>query len=249
MTLEYIAVLALIAVLSVVQSYFGMGILVFGTPTLLLAGCDFIPTLGYLLPASCAISLLQVVTGYSKRPPISRDLYLLCLPGIGIGLWLVYDSPLASWTNMLVGGTLLVSALTRSWGPSRQLMTNLLEKHQPTFHLMMGLVHGMTNLGGALLAILASGTNTEKEAIRYTVAHYYLAFSIVQMLMLTTVMGHHGLLFGNLPGAVVSSLVFLLFGNFIFNRTSNRSYNTALTIFIAIYGIAVLLKSLPISPV
>jgi hypothetical protein len=34
--------------------------------------------------------------------------------------------------------------------------------------------------------------------------------------------------------------------HFIFNRTSNRSYNTALTIFTVVYGIAVLLKSLPI---
>ncbi len=248
MTIEYIAILALIAVLSVVQSYFGMGILVFGTPTLLLASYDFVPTLGYLLPASCAVSLLQVVSGYSKRPAISRNLYLLCLPGIGAGLWLVNDSPLASWTNLLVGGTLLVSAMIRSCAPSRQLMTYLLEKHQPTYHLIMGLVHGMTNLGVALLAILASGTNTEKEAIRYTVAHYYLAFSIVQMMMLTVIMGHHGLLLSNLPGAGVSALVFLLIGNFIFNRTSNRSYNMALTIFIAVYGIAVLLKSMHIFP-
>jgi hypothetical protein len=30
--------------------------------------------------------------------------------------------------------------------------------------------HGLTNLGGALLAILVVGTNSEREAIRYTIA-------------------------------------------------------------------------------
>jgi len=36
MTIEYLTILAVIAALSIVQSFFGMGVLVFGTPTLLL---------------------------------------------------------------------------------------------------------------------------------------------------------------------------------------------------------------------
>lgn len=241
MTIEYFTILAVIAILSVVQSFFGMGILVFGTPTLLLMGNDFTTTLSYLLPASFAISLFQVLSAGRSRVPVSRYLYLLCLPGIGIGLWLTDIGPLAAWTNILVGGTLLLSALVRFWSPSRELTTIYLEKHLPTFHLVMGLIHGLTNLGGAMLAILAGGTNTEKEAIRYTVAHYYLAFSIIQMLLLATVMGHRGVLFANLPTAAISTLVYFLVGNHIFIRTSNQSYNFALTIFIAVYGVAVLL--------
>ena len=45
---------AIIALLAVVQSIFGMGILVFGTPTLLLIGFDFTTVLGLLLPSSMA---------------------------------------------------------------------------------------------------------------------------------------------------------------------------------------------------
>ena len=152
-------------------------------------------------------------------------------------------SPLATWINALVGGALLLSALIRFWSPSRRLITILLEKHLPTFHLVMGFIHGLTNLGGALLAILASETNTGKEAIRYTVAHYYLAFSVIQMLLLATVMGHHGNLMAHLPTAVISTFVYLLVGNRIFIRISNQSYNFALTMFIAIYGVVILLKS------
>ncbi|MFP6749049.1 MAG: hypothetical protein VCD66_15805 [Alphaproteobacteria bacterium] len=233
----------MIAVLSVVQSVFGMGILVFGTPTLLLMGYDFIPTLGYLLPASFAISLLQVLTPGSGRVPVSRYLYLLCLPGIGVGLLLTDSSLLAAWTKILIGVTLMLSAFVRFWSPAQKLFTNMLEKHLPAYHLLMGVIHGLTNLGGALLAILASGTNTDKEAIRYTVAHYYLAFSIIQMLLIATVIGRHDVLMSNLVGAAVSATVFLLVGNRIFARASKPSYDLALTIFMAFYGVVVVLQS------
>jgi uncharacterized protein len=241
MTLEFLAILAVVAILSVVQSFFGMGVLVFGTPTLLLMGYDFLTTLSFLLPASFSISLLQVLTAGSNKVPVSRFLYLLCLPGIGFGLWLTDSSSLATWINTIVGGTLLISALVRFWPPSLRMLTAMLNKHLPAYHLIMGVIHGLTNLGGAMLAILASGTRTEKAAIRYTVAHYYLAFSIIQMLLLATIMRHYDMLIANSSTAAISALVYLLVGNRIFIRASNNFYNSALTMFIAIYGVAILL--------
>jgi hypothetical protein len=242
MTIENFVILSIIGVLSVIQSFFGMGVLVFGTPTLLLMGYDFITTLGYLLPASFAISLLQVLTSSSRKVPISRYLYLLCLPGIGIGLWLTDASSITSWTNRLVGGTLLLSALVRFWSPSQRLVGVLLNRYLPIYHLIMGVTHGLTNLGGALLAILASGRNNEKEVIRYTIAHYYLAFSSIQMLLLATTMGHSLLLINNLSTAIIAAIVYLFVGNRIFNNSNNQYYNFALSLFITAYGIAILLR-------
>lgn len=242
MTLEYVFLLAIIAGLSVVQSFFGMGVLVFGTPTLLLLGYDFVPTLGLLLPASFAISLLQVFSTKTVRVKISRYLYLICLPGIGLGLWLAEASTLTSWTSVLVGGTLLLSALIRLWPPGRTVVTHLLERHLPTYHLLMGITHGVTNLGGALLAILASGTNSDKLAIRYTVAHYYLAFSAIQMLLLASILGHKDIFLPGIPLAAISAAVYLLIGERIFSRATSPFYNTALSIFVAAYGIVILIE-------
>jgi uncharacterized protein len=240
--MENIAVMAVIAVLSVVQSIFGMGVLVFGTPTLLLMGYDFISALGYLLPASFAISVLQVFSAKPEQITISRNLYFLCLPGIGIGLWMAEFTSLASWTNTLIGCTLLLSAMVRVWGPSKRVLDVMLEKHFPVYHLIMGLCHGLTNLGGAMLAILASGTSSDKSVIRYTIAYYYLAFSTVQMLVLAILMGHSDMLIANSFMAVISGVVFLLVGRRIFSRTSDPVYNVALTVFIAIYGAIVLIN-------
>jgi hypothetical protein len=70
----------------------------------------------------------------------------------------------------------------------------------------------------------------------------------VQMFLLAVFLGHVDVLAANWPGAVVSASVYLLIGNRIFIRTTDQTYNVALTLFIAIYGIAVLLKTLPIFP-
>ena len=176
--------------------------------------------------------------------PVSRYLYLLCLPGIGGGLylWLMDANSLAPWTNILVGVALLFWALIRFWSPSQKLLAALLERYLPAYHLVMGVVHGLTNLGGALLAILASSRNSEKEAIRYTVAHYYLAFSTIQMLLLAIIKGQYDILISNFPAAMIAAMVYLFIGNRIFTRSSNQFYIVALNLFIAAYGIIVLLK-------
>ena len=76
----------------------------------------------------------------------------------------------------------------------------------------MGLVHGLTNLGGALLALLASGTQTDKMGIRFLVAYYYLAFSSVQIPILITVLGQLEVLVSNLGTMIISVVAYVLIG-------------------------------------
>jgi uncharacterized membrane protein YfcA len=242
MPVEYLTVVAVIAILSVVQSIFGMGILVFGTPTLLLMGYDFATTLGYLLPGWFAFSLLQVLGGRSKKTPVSAYLYFICLPAIVAGFWLIEYSPLGTWTNMLIGLILIASAIVRIWSYPRSLLHGFLKRNSLLYHLIMGLVHGLTNLGGSFLAILASGISMDKTEIRYTVAHYYLAFSTVQLIFMILTMDYSDILFSNLPMAGLSAFVFFVIGNRFFFRTSERVYNVALTIFMAVYGAFILIE-------
>jgi uncharacterized membrane protein YfcA len=242
MTADFLTVMAVIAVLSVVQSIFGMGVLIFGTPTLLLLGYDFAEAISLLVPASFVISLLQVTTSRQDRVAVSRHLYLICLPGIGLGLWVIQGSPLGSWVNILIGAVMLISAVLRLWPRSHAWLSTVVTKHSMLYHAVMGLVHGMTNLGGALLAILATGQHSEKGAIRYTVAHYYLAFGAVQILMIVTLFDETERLLQSLPMAGIAAAVYLLIGNRLFLRTANPVYQNGLTLFISVYGIAVLLS-------
>ena len=55
---ESIVILFLI----IFQSIFGIGLLVFGTPTLMILGYQYADILSVLLPISCSISLIQIIT-------------------------------------------------------------------------------------------------------------------------------------------------------------------------------------------
>ncbi len=57
-------ILLTVVATSVIQSIFGVGVLLFGTPLLLLLGYGFVDALGVLLPVSIAISALQVLRHY-----------------------------------------------------------------------------------------------------------------------------------------------------------------------------------------
>jgi len=243
MTTDYIIILAIVAALSVIQSIFGMGVLIFGTPTLLLLGYDFITAIGILVPASFTISLLQVATAGRSRVSVSRNLYWMCLPGIGIGLWIIQGGTLGSWLNYLIGATLLTSACLRFWGGPQIWLSSALKKHSIIYHLLMGLIHGLTNLGGALLAVLATSLHLEKNAIRYTVAHYYMAFGAIQILLIAFLFGEAEALLYNSPMAGVAAAIYLLVGNRLFMKTANPVYQHGLTLFTLTYGIAVLFTS------
>jgi len=242
MTLDYLYILVVVALFSVLQTFFGLGLLVFGTPTLLLMGYDFVTTLCYLLPASFAISFFQILTARPNHTVASKYLYLLTLPGIIIGLWLTEVNLLASWTVRLVGGMLVLSAIIRLWPPSRNVLTIMMKRYSLVYHFLMGVVHGLTNLGGALLSILASGTHSQKESIRYMIAQYYLVFVGIQMMTLALFMGHFEILIANSATAVISTVVYFLTKNRRFISLSNPSYDVAWTLFIAAYGLLILLN-------
>jgi len=240
---DYVTILAILVVLSVVQSIFGMGILIFGTPTLLLVGYDFVSTISTLVPASIVISFLQVISVISsdkRKVDISRHLYWLCLPGIALGLWAVEAKSFGSWFSYVIGATLIVSALFRLSHSLDKWLSQTVKNHLIVYHAIMGLVHGITNLGGALLAVMAASLHKDKESIRYTVAYYYLAFGAIQIVLIATLFRETQILISSLPMAIVAGAIYLLVGNRLFLRTDNTTYHYGLTIFIIAYGIAVL---------
>ena len=57
-------ILLTILLTATIQSLFGVGVLLFGTPILLVLGYDFLSVLTILLPISLAINLLQVSKDY-----------------------------------------------------------------------------------------------------------------------------------------------------------------------------------------
>ena len=78
--MELIIEFIIIFVLAVFQSVFGVGLLLFGTPTFLFIGYDFESTLVLLLPVSISISFLQIIYQKSSIQSLVSEYNLFCLP-------------------------------------------------------------------------------------------------------------------------------------------------------------------------
>ena len=118
---EQLLLCLLVLTLAAVQSVFGVGLLVFGTPVLLLAGLPFQQVLACLLPCSIVISALQIADGGLTFEPIRRKLLLYTAPAVMAGTLLILVV-LRHTVNIrhVVGAMLVVTAAIRLEGSQKQ---------------------------------------------------------------------------------------------------------------------------------
>ena len=176
----------IIAVFSIVQSIFGVGLLLFGTPTLLLLEYSYSETLWLLLPCSVTISLIQVVNDYKLIEAKKRAVYLV-IPTLVLGLAFVIIY--ANGINMtrIVGVLLLLIGVIRFSSKLQALLSSMVKKHIQMYYIIIGVVHGVSNMGGGPLSILMSTIYSKKEIIRANVAFIYLILAIFQLVVLSII--------------------------------------------------------------
>jgi len=243
MYLETMLIASLIAVFSCIQSIFGMGILVFGTPTLLWMGFEFSETLGILLPSSMVISAMQIARPGIARPKMPRDLYFFCLPVVAGSLWFSITTGFVRYAVMLVGTILLLYAIARTVTILQVRLAHLIKCNPALYHIAMGVIHGLTNLGGALLAVFATSLFQKKEEVRYTIAYYYCAFGLLQCVTLLLTSSGGTLATGVLL-STIAAVIYIVIGSRLFKKFKDLEYNQAISVFIFAYGVVLLGKSL-----
>jgi len=157
-----------------VQSIFGIVILFFGTPTLIILGFPFAETLATVLPASAAVSLFQVWQGPRPRRNFIRGFCIWCLVPLAAvligGLYWGWKPEL----NLFVAGILMIYVVIRTSAIATQGLKNLMDKFPKVLLSIIGIVHGLSNLGGGILAVFVSNLYEDKNAIRAHIAFCYL---------------------------------------------------------------------------
>ena len=226
----------IIVLFSTVQSVFGVGLLVFGTPTLLLLGCPFEETIAYLLPSSVLISLMQVMDGRQRIGELRKSIFVYCVPWIVVGLALVLSNVLTFDIKLLVGATLIFSAIARFNKGLQQMLVNVLRRHTKLYLMLMGFVHGISNMGGGLLTIFATALYDDKQRIRANIAYGYLVFAISQILVLLA-LHMEAFHVTCIPLAIVAWGTYLTVGNFIYVKSSRAVYQQLITLFMLAYGV------------
>lgn len=235
----------LVAVMCVaaVQSIFGVGVLLFGTPILLLLGYDFITILLVLLPVSLAINAVQVARHHTH---IDHAFYLkvlsLCIPCIMIFLFVVTRVPMN--IGAVVGLFLIVVAV-KSLSPRVHRAIESLVRWERTYFVVMGVIHGLTNLGGSLLTAIIHSKHYPKDAARTTAALSYGTFALFQLITLGLALKA----FPASPEAVAAYmmaglLVFVAMERCVYAKLSTEKYHAVFSGFLLCSGIVLLLKGL-----
>lgn len=235
---EFELIMFVVFTFSIVQSIFGVGVLVFGTPTCLLLGYPFEETLSYLLPASISISCIQVFHGKNEIK-VKKEFLIFTIPSVILGLTLV----LIKWFNLdikiLVGLMLILTGAIRLFPKIQKTMERFIRKQMIFFLTGMGLIHGLSNMGGGLLTILSSSLFQNKREIRANIAYGYLIFATTQIIVLAIL---NPSLFR--PNIIVfpfiSLFTYVCLGNFIFLKSKEKMYQSLITVLIFAYGIVLL---------
>jgi uncharacterized membrane protein YfcA len=180
--ISFLQLFTTIFLLSIVQSIFGVGLLVFGTPTLLLMGFTFDTTLSCLLPCSLCVSTLQ---SYTQRDEveIKSEFLLACLPAVCAGLIVVLASHALN-LKPYVGSLLIISAILRISPALKEKFQQTSRRYKVPSLTIIGFLHGLTNMGGGLLSIFVSMLYSDKEKIRANIAFGYLLMASCQLTIL-----------------------------------------------------------------
>ena len=234
-----------VAVLSAAQSVFGVGLLVFGTPTLLLLGFPFSEVLAYLLPSSITISALQVWRGGRIRPlePLRKQFLVFTAPGVLLGTIIILAVGSTVSVKPIVSAMLVATAALRAVRPLRRTLEDFVHRHLTKLLVALGILHGLSNLGGGVLTVIVGSLFERKEDVRKHIAFAYGLMAIVQLVTLfaTKDVAIVWWLWLMLPA--LAATTFVLVGQRLFAATPQSRYQPALTSLVLAFGLVLMIPA------
>jgi uncharacterized protein len=232
---------SIIIIFSIVQSLFGMGLLVFGTPVLMLSGFNYSETLTYLLPSSFIISISQVFSQRQILNANTKNFLLFSILPLIVTLYLVLKNKSNLNINNAIAFVLIFFSLINSFKLSSELVKNIVNRYPKFILAIMGFVHGFSNLGGSILSVFSTCKFEEKLKIRSFIAFCYLAFALVQIIVLIV---NDAFVYNGkavyLP--LISFFICITLGRNAFDLMSNAIYKRLFNIFMFMFGLVLLIN-------
>lgn len=235
-------ILAAVVVTATIQSLFGVGVLLFGTPILLVLGYEFITALAVLLPISLSVNLLQVSKHHAH---IDRRFYwkvlTLSVPCIVVFLLLITRATLN--IGPLIGIFLIIVALKSVSEPISRFIESLV-RYERTYFMAMGSLHGLTNLGGSLLTAIVHSKHYEKDVARVTTAVSYGTFALSQLLTLLLSLRRFPVPFSEAVVYVLAGVgTFLATEQLVYAKIGADNYRTIFAWLLFCSGVVLILKT------
>ena len=233
--IELIIIFSLIAV----QSIFGVGLLLFGTPSFLLLGYDFANTLNILIPVSITISAVQFFKSKVKDRIFIKDYNIFCIPFLIIFLFIALKFNYLFDFRFLVALLLVFSSVLILNKKKFSSFKQMIFKIKNLILIVIGLIHGLTNMGGSFLAIYSTLISKSiKEVTRYYISYGYLIMGTIQYLMVLFL--SYDLLTFNKIYYVFLALIIYFPTQKIFKKLNDRKFSKYLNLIALIYGLSIL---------
>jgi len=230
--------IVIIIVLSVFQSIFGVGLLIIGTPIFLQLGYDFYSVLNIILPFSIIVSFLQFITDKSEDSIFKRDFFIISVPSLMTSLVILKYFYNDLDVEKLVAFVMIIFSIVNILVLKQYLKFKINKLLIKLSLVVLGLLHGLTNLGGSLLTLISSNISKEKIEIRSNISFGYLIFGIIQLSFI--VFYTDSFVLGNPIYFIIPILAFFV-SQKLYQAASSMSFSLILNTFVLIYGIYILI--------
>ena len=237
--METIFELIVIIFLIIIQSIFGVGLLLFGTPSFLILGYDFASTINILMPVSITISVLQFLKSKISDQKFIKEYNLFCVPFLVFFLVIALKFNYFFDFKLLVGFLLVFSSILilnkRKFSSFREIFF----KFKKFVLVGIGFVHGLTNMGGSFLAIYSTlVSRNKKEIARYYICYGYLIMGILQYFTVLLI-SYKTLEFTKLFYILFALILYLPSQN-LFRNINDKKFSKYINIIALICGILIL---------
>lgn len=237
----------IVIILSIFQTIAGVGILVLGTPIMLLMGLEMIEVMSLLLPLSMMNSLINLIyLNHNKENiKINRKMknyfFLICLPGIFFGLFFLKKFSNLINLNLLVCFVIWMVIFFTYVNYKNNL--DLINRFKKSMIFITGFVHGITNSGGSILSMLIIKSYSKNiNYIRYQIIFFYFFLALFQYLSIIFLFGYNYTIKINWI-YLLCLFIGVVVGNFLSKKASNKQLKIIILTFAFISSFFLLSKS------
>ena len=237
MLLENLYLVPLFIILCTIQSILGIGVLVIGTPVLLIFNFEIIEVMLLLLPISIITSSFNLLinkvklsnTNFVEEKKITFNFFTICLPFVFLGLIFLNNYKSLINFDILVGAIILFSTLTKRIKKTEYVLSK--NKNKLIISLI-GFVHGLTNSGGTLMTIFILNKNKGDKKNSINQIHYfYFLLASVQFLILI-ILTNYTFLLNRFDFLTIFLVIFFtsIIGNKINRSLGNRFFSNLIDV-------------------
>ncbi len=124
-------------------------------------------------------------------------------------------------------------------------MLQTLVRYEKAYLVIMGIIHGLTNLGGSLLTAIVHNKQLSKHSTRATIAAAYASFAVFQIATLLVAAQHLDVnILNNIAYLIFAIIIYIVAEEAAYVSLDNQQYRIIFSGFLLVSGIVLIIKSL-----